>query len=103
MSSSSSRLGTPVERLKGDVDELPAWIRRVDDGDLGEPLIEIRETIDQLEAVFAITLRRFDKSRKYAADGALSAVAWLRWKCKLSGGAAAERVTIARQPEKLGP
>src|SRR5438477_6506068 len=44
---------------------------------------------------------RFDKSGEYKADGALSLTAWLRWKCKLSGGAAMERVEIARQLEKL--
>lgn len=46
-------------------------------------------------------VRRFDKSGEYAADGALGIVAWLRWKCKLSGGTAAERVTIGRQLEEL--
>ncbi|TMG18722.1 MAG: DUF222 domain-containing protein, partial [Chloroflexi bacterium] len=30
-----------------------------------------------------------------------SVVAWLKWRCKLSGGAAAERVGIARQLEQL--
>ena len=38
---------------------------------------------------------------EYKADGALSAVAWVRERCNLSGGAAAERVNIARQLEKL--
>jgi hypothetical protein len=68
---------------------------------LGESLIRIRESTDRLEATFADGLRRFDKSGEYAADGALSIVAWLRWKCRLSGGAAAERVAIARQLDKL--
>jgi hypothetical protein len=51
--------------------------------------------------VFASGLRQFDKSGEYKADGALSAVAWVRERCNLSGGAAAERVSIARQLEKL--
>src|SRR5207249_7162426 len=34
---------------------------------------------------------------EYMADGAIDLVAWLRSRCKLSGGAAAERVGIARQ------
>jgi len=53
------------------------------------------------EAVFAEGLRRFDESGEYAADGALGIVPWLRWKCKLSGSAAAARVTISRQLEEL--
>ncbi len=46
-------------------------------------------------------MRRFDQSGEYKADGALSVTEWLRWKCKLSGGAAMERVTVARQLAKL--
>jgi len=51
--------------------------------------------------VFAEGVRKLDKSGEYHADGALSVVDWLRSSCKLSGGAAAERVGIARQLEKL--
>jgi uncharacterized protein DUF222 len=77
-------------------------VAEADSETLGDALIEIREAgIDPLEAVFASGLRRFDKCGEYKADGALSAVAWVREKCNLSGGAAAERVNIARQLEKL--
>src|SRR5207244_191614 len=69
---------------------------------LGVALIQIRESgIDPLEAVFAEGVRLLEKSGEYHADGALSVVDWLRASCKLSGGAAAERVGIARQLEKL--
>jgi hypothetical protein len=78
------------------------WESGTDDSELGEGLIGIRETgIDSLEAVFVRGVRRLDKSGKYAADGAVGIVAWLRDKCRLSGGAAAERVTIGRQLEQL--
>jgi hypothetical protein len=79
-----------------------ACAQEADGAELGELLILIREAgIDPLEAAFATGVRRFDKSGEYAADGALSLTAWLRWKCNLSGGAAMERVEIARQLEKL--
>jgi hypothetical protein len=39
--------------------------------------------------------------REYAADGAIGPVAWLRWKCRLSAGAAAERLTVARHVDQL--
>jgi hypothetical protein len=68
---------------------------------LGQGLITVRETITQLEAIFADGLHEFDDAADYAADGALSSVAWLKWKCRLSGGAAAERVSIARQVGQL--
>jgi hypothetical protein len=101
MAASGDRLRTPLARIKAALDDLPAWLRTVDDASLGEPLIEIRAVIDRSEAVFADGVRRLDKSREYKADGALSVIDWLKWKCKLSGGAAAERLEIARQLEKL--
>ncbi len=65
-------------------------------------MIKIREAgIDPLEAAFAEGVRRFEKSGEYAAQGALGTVAWLRSNCRPSGGAAAERVGIARQLEQL--
>jgi Domain of unknown function (DUF222)/HNH endonuclease len=99
--------GTPcfddaVEKMRDGVQAMADWISAADGEALGEGLIRIRETgIDPLEAVFASGVRRFDQSGEYKADGALSLIAWLKWKCKLSGGAAAERVEIARQLEKL--
>ena len=81
---------------------MSAWVSTADGEALGEALIQIREAgIDPLEAVFADGLRRFDKAGEYRVEGALSAVAWMRERCNLSGGAAAERVNIARQLEKL--
>src|SRR5438094_6473313 len=91
-----------VEKRRVGVQAVSACVRDADGETLGEALIQIREAgIDPLEAVFATGVRRFDKSGEYKADGALSLTAWLRWKCKLSGGAAMERVEIARQLEKL--
>jgi hypothetical protein len=95
-------LEAAVERLRVGVQAMAAWIHEADGEALGEGLIQIREAgIDPLESVFATGVRRFDTSAEYKADGALSLTAWLRWKCKLSGGAAMERVEIARQLEKL--
>src|ERR1700680_1670473 len=96
------RFEDAVATLRAGGQSRAALAREADGETLGEALIQIRETgIDPLEAVFACGLRRFDKSGEYKADGALSAVAWVRERCNLSGGAAAERVNIARQLEKL--
>ncbi len=78
-----------------------AAMRDADGTLLGEGLIQTREAKDRLESIFAEGLRRFDKSGEYVAGGALDLVAWLRSNCKLSGGAAAERVGVARQLEHL--
>jgi hypothetical protein len=99
--SSDNEQKSPVAQMKEALDGLPGWLRHIDDTELGAGLIEMREVIDRTEAAFADGLRRFDKSGEFKTDGALSVVAWLRWKCKLSGGAAAERVAVARQIDKL--
>src|SRR5438132_2358628 len=96
------RLDAAMQSLRAGVRAVADCVREADGEVLGEALIEIREAgIDPLEAVFATGVRRFDKSGEYKADGALSLTAWLRWKCRLSGGAAMERVEVARQLEKL--
>src|ERR1700682_3041607 len=96
------RFDAALEKMREGVQAMAAWIGGADGEALGKGLIQIRESgIDPLESVFASGVRRFDQSGEYAADGALSLIAWLKWKCKLSGGAAAERVEIARQLERL--
>ncbi|TME83353.1 MAG: DUF222 domain-containing protein [Chloroflexi bacterium] len=96
------RLEAAMQSLRTSVQAVAVCVRDADGETLGDALIQIREAgIDPLEAIFATGVRRFDKSGEYKADGALSLTAWLRWKCRLSGGAAMERVEIARQLEKL--
>jgi hypothetical protein len=91
-----------AEQLQAAVKRVSASAQKAEGAELGELLILIREAgIDPLEAAFATGVRRFDKSGEYATDGALSVTAWLKWKCKLSGGAAAERVEIGKQLERL--
>jgi len=98
----NSRAEAAAQRLQTAVKSVMACAQQVDGAELGELLILIREAgIDPLEAAFVTGVRRFDKSGEYAADGALSVTAWLKWKCKLSGGAAAERVEISKQLEHL--
>jgi len=97
MAASATRLETSRTRLLAAIDDYAAAVRTAEGPALGEGLIHTREARDRLEAIFAEGLRRFDRSGEYAADGAIDLVAWLRSRCKLSGGAAAERVGIARQ------
>jgi hypothetical protein len=94
--------GPPIAKLKAAVDEWAAWIGEAEGEALADGLVQTREVgIDRLEAAFATGVRRFDKSGEYRADGALSVKEWLRGRCKLSGGAAAERVEVARQLTNL--
>src|SRR2546428_9532233 len=95
MTVKGDRLESARTRVNAAMDDYAAELRRVDGARLGEGLIATRALKDRVEAVFAEGLRRFDKSGEYAADGAIDVVAWLRSRCKLSGGAAAERLGIA--------
>lgn len=89
-------------RMRSVTQEMKSLVDAAEGPVLGEALIQLRESgIDPLEAVFADGLRRFDESGEYAADAALGTVPWLRWKCKLSASAAAERLTVARQLDQL--
>jgi hypothetical protein len=99
---SLAQVQAAATRLRAATHDMSSLVREADGPPLAEALIQVRESgIDPLEAVFAEGLRRFDESGEYAADGALGIVSWLRSNCKLSGGAAAERVTISRQLEHL--
>src|SRR2546423_4855356 len=102
MAASGARPGPPIAETAAVVKRWRQWFAQADDGELGEGLIQVRETgIDPLEAAFAVGLRQFDRSGEYASDGALSAVAWHRSRLRIAGGAAAEHVGVARQMEQL--
>lgn len=49
-----------------------------------------------LEAELARRIAAFDSRRGFSESGSLDMVAWLRAECRLSSGAAAERVRVAR-------
>src|SRR6267143_2073316 len=94
--------GPPIKETQAVVRLWNDWFQRADDAELADGLVKIREAgIDPFEAVFAAGVRRVEKSGEYVADGALGIVPWLRSNCKLSGGAATERVGVARQLEHL--
>ena len=68
---------------------------------MGEDMQELRRIINGAEAEFTRRLRRYDKGGGYAATAALTAAAWLRWKCNFSPAAAAGRVAVARGLDDL--
>jgi hypothetical protein len=83
-------LRSGLERLRSqDLDELPASA-------LDEYLTQLRNHINGCEAEFSRRLARFDSNQGYAASGALSAKAWLRWQCNITGAAASDRVEVTR-------
>ncbi|MDQ6876543.1 MAG: 13E12 repeat family protein, partial [Candidatus Dormibacteraeota bacterium] len=68
---------------------------------LGDDIKQLLRIGNRIDAEAGRRLRRFDKDRGYAASGALTAQAWVRWQCNLSGGAASERVEVARVLDSL--
>ena len=63
---------------------------------LGEELVDIRRSIDRLEAEFIRRLHRFHSERGAQADGGGSTMSWLRQRCAMTVQAAAYRVHLAR-------
>jgi hypothetical protein len=68
---------------------------------MGDDLEELRRLGNSIDAEFSRRLRRFDKGGGYGATAALTAKAWLRWKCNFSPSAAADRVAVARELDHL--
>ncbi|HEV3234817.1 MAG TPA: DUF222 domain-containing protein [Candidatus Dormibacteraeota bacterium] len=64
--------------------------------ELGERLKRNRRWIDLVEADSARAMARFDEIKGYQIDGSVDSVQWLKVHGRLSGGAAAERVHLAR-------
>ena len=91
----------PLDRIMSGLMELAGWIAEQPTGRLGEVIKKSREIIDRTEAVAADATRRFEKAGGYKADGFVGMIPWLRVNGKLSGGAAAERVEVARQLKEL--
>ena len=80
-----------LQRLREeDLHALPA-------SEMGPDMEELRRLINGMEAECTRRLQRFDSGGGYAATQALTAQAWLRWKCNFSPAAAAGRVAVARE------
>jgi hypothetical protein len=86
-----------MSTLRSVIDEL----RLVDpdeltDHELENDLVEIQRSLASLEAYRLEVLAAFDARGVYERDGYLSATAWLKHRCRLSGGPASELVRLAR-------
>jgi hypothetical protein len=64
---------------------------------MGDDQIALQRIGSRVQAEALRRLRRFEVGEGYAASGAVSARAWLRSQCNLTGHAASEQVTISRR------
>ena len=69
--------------------------------DLGVELRLLRARIDALEAEFCRKAREFQLQGGHLAEGAPSAVSWLRHNCKMSSTSAADRLCVGKELESL--
>lgn len=64
--------------------------------ELGDEILELTEACASLEALRLERLASFERRGGHDVDGYLSATAWLKDKARLGGGAASQRVRMAR-------
>jgi hypothetical protein len=80
-----------IDRLAAeDLNELPAE-------SMGDDQIALQHIGNRVHGELLRRLRRFDKGEGYAASGAMSAKAWLRWQCNLTDHSASEQVATSRR------
>jgi hypothetical protein len=98
----TASLVAPLAALHATLDDCSAEaIGDLPDAALADDLVDLRRAADRIEAEFARRLAMFDRRKACHREGAISTTAWLRYRCKLSGSSAAERVAIARRLAEL--
>jgi hypothetical protein len=57
-------------------------------------LIDLRQQVDRLELEFSKTAVAFDESKFWDDDGSNSALDWIRFNCRMTSNAAADRIAV---------
>src|SRR5260370_960577 len=68
---------------------------------MADDQLTLQRIVSRVQAEFLRRLRRYDSGQGYANTLALSAKAWLRWKCNLTPEAASDQVEVARVLDSL--
>ena len=68
---------------------------------MGNDQIALQRIGNRVQAEALRRLRRFDTGQGFVSSGALSAKAWLRWRCNLTGPNASGMVEVSRQLASL--
>src|SRR5260370_18439595 len=69
--------------------------------EIAEWLARRRVEMDQDELVFSFVAARFARTDEYEQQGFDSPIQWIKANCHMSGGAAADRVCVGEQLERL--
>ncbi len=59
-------------------------------------MVQLRRTIDRLEVRFSALAAEFATTEFWDEEGSVSAVDWIRFNCRLTGNAAADRIAVGR-------
>jgi len=70
--------------------------------DLGQRLTQLDFAADMINLEFAKVAAAFAETDEYDEQGFDSAISWIKANCHLPGGAAADRVCVGEQLERLG-
>jgi hypothetical protein len=89
------QIATGLETLRG------ATVEGLPGPALVESVGDLHRLLEAQHAQFSRLLRALDRSGGCAAEGALSAIGWLRSECHLGRNQAAEEVRVARQLPEL--
>jgi hypothetical protein len=75
--------------------------RHLSSGQLAQELIQLRHACDRLELEFSLSAARFAATDEYEVQGSVSPISWIRHQCQMSGHAAAERVRVGEEADRL--
>ena len=70
--------------------------------DFGQRLMQLAIAVDMLNLEFAKVAAAFAETDEYDEQGFDSPISWIKANCHLPGGAAADRVCVGEQLERLG-
>jgi len=72
-----------------------------DPADVAAQLVQLRSVMDRLEVVFSQATATFAATDEYQNQGATSPIEWVRHNCKMTSTAAAEKVCVGEQMERM--
>ena len=72
-----------------------------DPSDVANQLVQLRAGMERLEVMFSQTAGTFAATDEYENLGATSPIEWLRHNCKMTSTAAAERICVGEQLERM--
>lgn len=94
--------GSPIEELLDAVERFRRRPKTFRSGaELGEELPRLRHACDLLELEFSQAAAAFHATDEYDLWGSTTPIDWIRHHCRMSGHAAAERVTVGQQLGRL--